>query len=175
MRQLILFRHSKTEPFSETGTDETRRLTERGHEDARLIAKALRQLDLHPDRVLVSTARRTRETWQEFHSVFPEVSATYIENLYLADPDDIAAEIEKASDAGCVLVIGHNPGLHELALQLMEYGGTRNELAAGEIRVKFPTSAVAVFNAKEDDPFNVYNFELSEFLVPKDLRETEVA
>ena len=34
MRQLILFRHAKTEPFSETGSDETRQLTERGHTDA---------------------------------------------------------------------------------------------------------------------------------------------
>lgn len=175
MRQLILFRHAKTEPFSETGTDETRRLTDRGHEDARVTALELKRLGYSPERVIVSTARRTRETWVEFATVFSGLTPTYLEQLYLADPDEIATVIEHQPDTDCLMIIGHNPGIHELALQLAQNGGTRNELAAGQLRVKFPTGAMAIFHAKEDDPFDMYNFELAEFLAPKDLREAQTA
>lgn len=175
MRQLVLFRHAKTEPFSETGTDETRRLTERGHEDAQLTAQEVKRFGLSPDKALVSTARRTRETWAEFNKYFQALMPTYREQLYLADPDEIISEIKAQSDCNCMMVIGHNPGIHELALLLTEYGGTKNDIAASQLRIKFPTGSMAIFEAKEDDPFNEYNFELTEFVVPKDLRERETA
>lgn len=171
MRQLILFRHAKTEPFSETGTDETRRLTDRGHEDARLSAQEVKRLGLSPDRVLVSTARRTRETWSEVSAYFSSLSPIYREQLYLADPDEIVSEISRQPDTDCMMVIGHNPGIHELALHLTQNGGTRNEIAASQLRIKFPTGSMAIFQAKENDPFDEYNFELTEFIIPKDLRE----
>lgn len=171
MRRLILFRHAKTEPFSESGSDETRRLTERGHTDARLMAVELKGLNVDPDCVLVSTARRTRETWAEVNTCFPDKKATYSERLYLADPEEIAAEISKQPDCGEVLVIGHNEGLHEFALQLAENGGTRNQDALYRMRLGFPTAAAAIFDAKEDDPFDIYNFELVEFRTAKSLRD----
>lgn len=171
MRRLILFRHAKTEPFSETGTDETRRLTERGHEDARMMGQQLKIFGYEPDCVLVSAARRTRETWAEVQTSYPDLKAIYREELYLADPDEIAAEIAARPDCATMLVIGHNEGLHEFALQLAGYGGTKNQDALARMRVKYPTAAIAVFEAKEDDPFNVYNFELVEFLTAKDHRD----
>lgn len=165
MRRLILFRHAKTEPYSETGTDETRRLTERGHQDARLMAELLKERGYDPDCILVSTARRTRETWSEMSAVYPDKSPIFREGLYLADRDEIASEISDQPDCGSLVLIGHNEGLHEFALQLAELGGTRNENAMASLRVKFPTAAIAIFDAKEDDPFNIYNFELTDFLI----------
>ena len=171
MRQLILFRHAKTEPYSDTGSDETRQLTDRGHTDAQAISLELKTMKVAPTHVLVSTARRTRETVAEFQKVFPDVKVTFSDKLYLADPEEIVSCIEALPDTPVLAVIGHNPGLHELALQLMEYGGFANSYAAGELRIKFPTAAMAVFDAREDDPFNVYNFQLAEFFTPKSLTD----
>lgn len=171
MQKLILFRHAKTEPFSETGTDETRRLTERGHSDAQSIASQLQYLQISPDQVIVSTARRTRETVAELQKTFPDLPVAFKEDLYLATPEDIVSTIEAQPDVPCLMVIGHNPGLHELALLLTEHGGYANSFAASQLRVKFPTAAVAIFDAKEDDPFNIYNFQLSEFFSPRSLTE----
>ena len=53
MQKLILIRHAKTEPYAETGTDESRKLTERGHEDAQAISIQLKSMGLTPDYVLV--------------------------------------------------------------------------------------------------------------------------
>ncbi len=174
MRQLILFRHAKTEPFSETGTDESRRLTEQGQADADLVGARLTEFGVQPDCVIISTARRTRETWMKLQTYFPNARAIYREGLYLADTDELAAEISKQPDCGVMLVIGHNDGLHEFAMQLCAYGGAKNNEAHRQLRIKFPPGGVALFEAKEDDPFNVYNFELTEFITPKSLRPDEV-
>ena len=171
MQKLILFRHAKTEPYAETGTDESRKLTEKGHSDAQAVSIQLKSLNVRPDFVLVSTARRTRETFVEFQSVFGDIPHKYCDELYLAEPEDITACIEGLPDYPTVCVIGHNPGIHELALRLTEIGGYTSSGAAQQLRIKFPTASVAVFNAKEDDPFNVYNFELSDFFNPKSLAD----
>lgn len=171
MRQLILFRHAKTEPYSDSGSDEVRQLTDRGHMDAQAVSIQLKGLNVQPSQVLVSTARRTRQTVAEFQKVFPGIPVTFNERLYLADPDEISACIEAMPDTGTLVVIAHNPGLHELALQLSEYGGYSNSFAIGQLRVKFPTAAMAVFDAKEDLPFNIYNFQLAEFFTPKSLTD----
>ena len=170
MRQLILFRHSKTEPFSDEGSDETRALTERGHDDASFMAFKLRDLGITPSRVLISTARRTRETWNQLKLAFPDLSPIFSETLYLADPDEIISVLEDEPDSECVVVIGHNPGMHELSLKLAELGGSRNDDAFSTLRMKFPTSAMAIFEAKDDKPFAQDNFELVDFLVPSALR-----
>lgn len=171
MRQLILFRHAKTEPYSETGSDETRQLTDRGHLDAQAISVQLKALGIEPTRALVSTARRTRQTVAEFKRVYTDIQVQFYEQLYLADPEEIINCIQTAEDTETLVVIGHNPGLHELALQLTEYGGFSNSFAASQLRVKFPTAAMAIFDAKEEAPFDIYNFQLSEFFTPKSLAE----
>lgn len=171
MQKLILIRHAKTEPYAETGTDESRKLTERGHEDAQAISIQLKSMGLTPDYVLVSTARRTRETFAEIQKVFGQLPHAFNDMLYLAEPEEIASCLEGIPDHACVAVVGHNPGIHDLALRLTEFGGFKNSGAAQQLRVKFPTASVAVFTAKEDDPFNVYNFELSEFFNPKSLTD----
>lgn len=173
MRHLILFRHAKTEPYSETGGDETRRLTERGRSDAFMMAGEVLRYAPRPDCVLVSTARRTRETWSEVSKVITDVKARYSEGLYLASPEEIADQIAAQPDCDTLMVIGHNEGLHDFALQLAEIGGTRNQPALSEMRARFPTAAFAVFTAKDDAPFSRYNFELTEFFTPKALRPVE--
>lgn len=169
MRRLILFRHAKTEPYAETGLDEQRALTERGISDAANMANRLKGHGVTPNTVRVSTARRTRQTWSHAQPFFTSVTdVAFDEDLYLAEPEDIVSVISRTNDAETFMVIGHNPGLHDLALMLTEIGGARDQDAAARLRVKYPTSGVAVFAVKEPDPFSIYNFELEMFLTPKD-------
>lgn len=173
MRELILFRHAKTEPFSETGGDESRRLTERGRSDACMMAREVLRYAPRPDCVLVSTARRTRETWSEVSKVITDLKPRFSEGLYLASSEEIADQIAAHPDCDTLMVIGHNEGLHDFALQLAKIGGSRNQPALSEMRTTFPTAAFAVFTAKEDSPFSRYNFELVEFFTPRTFRPVE--
>ena len=101
--------------------------------------------DMEPDLILCSSAQRTRETLDLIRSELlskPEIVLT--EDLYLAEPEEIRATIlARAGAHKRVMVIGHNPGLQELVLELSG-AGRRSDLEA--IRAKFPTAGLAVLN-----------------------------
>ena len=150
MRRLLLFRHSKAERSEAGGADRTRALTERGRADAALIGGYLARHALQPDRVLISPALRARETWtiaaQAFH---PAPPATDDARIYDASPQALLAVIKAAgADARALMLVGHNPGLHELAMQLIAAGDIETRERLGE---KFPTSGLAVIDFAFDD------------------------
>jgi phosphohistidine phosphatase len=136
MHRLILLRHGKAESVSATGGDFDRALTDRGRRDSALMGRVLAEAGMKPDLALVSAARRTQETWEEVARAFPAAHVEIARNLYLAAPEQIEAAIEAVTDGVSVIVIGHNPGLHELALSL---AGPVAELQS------FPTAAAAIF------------------------------
>ena len=119
MRTLLILRHGKAAP-EESGSDAARPLTKRGKREAELIGQLLHDNALVPDRILSSSARRTRETARLAASAVHFSGAIdELEELYLADPEAyITAVRRNAPDARCVLVVGHNPGLEALALIL---------------------------------------------------------
>ncbi len=123
-RRLLLLRHAKATtadpgPNAEQH-DHARDLAERGRHDASSMGRALRRLSLKPDLVLVSSARRTERTWTllgRFDDPQPVVTIT--DQLYLAEPFELLSVLRRTPDAmRTVLLIGHNPGIHQLALQL---------------------------------------------------------
>jgi phosphohistidine phosphatase len=123
MDRLILLRHGKAEPDSTSGDDFDRRLAPRGaHESARMAAQ-LADMGFRPDVVLVSPAARTRDTWGAASEAFPPAEARFEDHLYHADSQAIRAAVEAAGE-GCatVMVVGHNPGLQELAVALLREG-----------------------------------------------------
>lgn len=150
MKQLILFRHAKTEKKSDTGQDYDRELTKRGREDAKLMGKVLADAGIMPGCALVSAARRTRETWEEAGDAFPGVSVAYDKKLYEAGPRTLmeAAEAE-LSRTDSVIIVGHNPGIGELAAALLKQGNASDQ-DVGRVRGGFPTSAIAVFGIADD-------------------------
>ena len=93
---------------------------ERGRKDAARIGAYMATHALTPDRVLVSPARRTQETWKCTASAFkPAPAATTIEKLYEATPHAILGIIKDApASAHTLLVVAHNPGLHEVAISV---------------------------------------------------------
>ncbi|WP_426011239.1 SixA phosphatase family protein [Caulobacter sp. DWR2-3-1b2] len=150
MDRLILMRHGKAEQHAASGGDFERALAPRGQSDAALMGKVLAKAGLAPDLALVSSARRTRETWDAAGPAFPKARAEPRRDLYHAEAQDVLAAIrEGAPDSGTVMVVGHNPGLHELALR-MAMGAAADPALLAKLRGKFPTSTVAVFSIDTD-------------------------
>jgi len=104
------------------------------------LPDALGPLDL----VLVSTAARTRQTLDLALAGFnPRPRLAIEDGLYLASAERLRERLRLlAEDEKNVLVIGHNPGLHELALALADASAPASQpLVAG----KFPTAARVSF------------------------------
>jgi len=145
MDRLILFRHGKAEAESPSGEDFDRRLAPRGVEESALMAAHLADLGFAPDVVLVSPAARTRETWAAAEPHFPKAKAQFDPELYHADSGGVRHAAARAgATARTVMVIGHNPGLQELAVRLLTEGHSPASLVSRATR-QFPTAASAVF------------------------------
>ena len=145
MHRLILMRHAKTERAAASGLDRDRALTARGREDALLMGRVLTEKGLRPDLAIVSTATRTRQTWDLIQEAFGDVEVRLEPALYNAPADVLRRFVEGAEDeAGCLLVLAHNPGIHMLAHEyLVESAASPailDRMSAG-----FPTAAVAAF------------------------------
>lgn len=145
MRQLLLLRHAKSSWDDASLPDRDRPLNSRGRHAAAVMRKALQSYGLSPDLVLVSTAKRTLQTlealepWEDTPLVEP------MDSLYLATAGQYLTALQDVPETvRSVLLIGHNPGLHDLALLLMaprlpnESTEPGRRLAAG-----FPTGALA--------------------------------
>lgn len=169
MQRLILMRHAKTEPWSEGIDDHARALTPVGHEAAIAMASVLKSEGWSPDRAIISTARRTRETWAHLSKVFSACEMTLEEDLYLAGERGVADMISDRDATRTLIIIGHNPGLHDLALSILREAGSLDHQAAIRIAAKLPTGAAVLFEAQEDGPFVPAKFRLQNFIKPKDI------
>ena len=170
MKRLILMRHAKTEPWNEGVNDRDRILTPRGHGDAEAMAVTLQQEGWTPDLALVSSSRRTRETWQHLSLVFPQCRKLVLDDLYLAGIPVIEKLVSShAPTASTLIVIGHNPGLHELSGAILRQAGSDNYRATMKLAAKFPTSAAAFFEQEDDGPYVPALLKLVDFIKPKNL------
>lgn len=142
MRTLYLLRHAKAQRDVPEGGDHARALAPRGQRAALAMGEYLRQQHVLPDLVLVSTARRTRETWDHIGlrlAAEEGVTVSFEDAVYLAGPDGLLALIaETGDDIESLMVIGHNPDLHSLAAGLAT-AGERDRL--DRVREYFPTAA----------------------------------
>ncbi|MGK4584376.1 SixA phosphatase family protein [Kitasatospora sp. HPMI-4] len=141
-RRLVVLRHAKS-ARPEDVPDRDRPLAPRGRRDADRAGDWLRALDLLPDLVLCSPTRRTRETWELVAARWAVAPAVeYDERLYGAPPEEITDVLREVPvDARTVLLVGHQPAVQELALELTgEAVGDHLD----RLREKFPTCAAAV-------------------------------
>ena len=119
MRQLILLRHAKSSWDDPKLADHARPLNRRGHVAAGAMRTAMEGLGLAPDLILVSTSRRTLQTMQALEPWADTPLVEPMDSLYLADvPALLTALHGVAETVRSVMLVGHNPGLHELALLL---------------------------------------------------------
>lgn len=136
--RLLLLRHAKSSWDDPSLADRDRPLAPRGRKAASRIARHLGERDERPDLVLCSPATRTRQTLERL-SLDPSVRVEFNERLYAASAAALLALLRALpASAGTVLVVGHNPGLEELALELAVPGPHRERIAE-----KFPTGALA--------------------------------
>ena len=149
MRRLLLLRHAKTERPEPGERDRDRRLTKRGREDAPLIGAYMARHGLVPDLALVSPATRAEETWALVAKALPTApKLVEEEGIYNAGRDKLIGIIRKARDAHVLLVVGHNPGLHELAVSLIASGDVE---ARERVNEKLPTTGLVVIDLPFDD------------------------
>jgi phosphohistidine phosphatase len=168
-RLLMLLRHAKAERAKPNGRDHERVLEERGRADARKIGFYLARHGFVPDRALVSTAARTRETWALASEAFKKPpAADFDERIYEAEPQAILKAIqETGSDVRTLLVIGHNPGLQELAALLIAAGDVE---ARQRLKEHFPTSALAAVGFNGDwSRLHQHAGRLEHFVTPHSL------
>ena len=149
MRTLVIMRHAKAE--ASAPSDLERRLTDRGHADAREAGEWLGRQDITPDDALVSGAARTTETWEDVAtSAGWELElAQSVDALYTAGTDAALDLIRETDDVSQTLVvIGHNPTIG-LLVQLLD-DGNGDEEAGNALVAGFPTAGVAVFELDGD-------------------------
>lgn len=164
MQRLILMRHAEAERASGSGDDRDRVLSARGRSDATQMGRALATKGLRPDLALVSAAARTRQTWDLAHAAFGDVDVREQDALYNAGADTLRHAVEAAEDeAGCLMLVAHNPGIHLLAVEyLIESAASPSVL--DRMSGGFPPGACAVFAV---DVAGRCTFEA--FLQPRDL------
>jgi phosphohistidine phosphatase len=133
----VLLRHSKTEP--QRDDDHSRRLTERGRDDAARVRRMLTDAGIEPGRVVVSTAARARETWElaGVGSAVPEHDG----RVYEASVQDLLEVVAETSpEVGTLVLVGHNPSIEQLAWELDDSEAARDRTNRG-----MGTSGLAVF------------------------------
>lgn len=171
MLDLLLLRHAKSSWDDPALADHDRPLNRRGRAAAARMGAYLEAEALIPDLALVSSARRTQETWSRLTagwSLAPP--AQTLKTLYLAPPSRLLAAIHRVP-AGTrrLLLLGHNPGLEHLAARL---AGPRSDTEARQrLESKFPTGALALFRFAATDWRALAEDEgqLLRFVTPKEL------
>ena len=177
MRRLMLLRHAKTEHDAPSGRDRDRRLDTRGRADAAEIGGWIGQHPPFPDLVLVSPAVRAHQTWEiaweAMKDLAREPQVGLVPELYGANPSQLLRSIREASDTNPkrLMLVGHNPGMHELALALAGSGDAAGRKALAD---NLPTSGLAVFDFAVDDWTDVAfrRGRLVLLITPKLLKQT---
>lgn len=167
MHTLYLLRHAKSSWADSTLPDRDRPLAPRGRRDAKRIARYLAGRGFEPDLVLCSSAGRARETLELVRPAFGASTVMLEEELYAASSDELLARIRLVPEAvASVMLIGHNPGLQQLAVVLASTGDELDRLEA-----KFPTAALATLALEKTwSRLAQADAMLAAYVVPKQLR-----
>ena len=170
MCRLLLFRHSKAEKLQPGGRDFDRPLAERGRSDAARMGVYLARHDLAPERALVSPAARTAQTWALAAAPLrpaPEINSD--QRIYDASAGTLFEVVRSAPAAAkSIVVVGHNPGLHELAIMLIASGDVE---IRERLREELPTSGLAIIDFAFDgwSKLHARSGRLDRFVSPRAL------
>jgi phosphohistidine phosphatase len=172
MHQLLLLRHAKSSWDDSRLADRDRPLTARGRRAAATMRQAMHEHGLAPDLILVSPARRTLQTLDALEPWDDTPLQEQIETLYLATQAQMIGILHDVPETvRSVLLIGHNPGLHELAQTLI--AGTQPTEAARRLANGYPTGALAEFAiAGSWLHLGAGGGRLTRFVTPRELERT---
>lgn len=168
MKTLFLLRHAKSDWADPDQHDFDRPLNARGRKAARAMGRELRRLKLAADQIIASPAARTIETLALLADGYGgRMKIEEDERLYLASADTLFGIVRAADDRRrSLLLVGHNPGLHQVTLGLVRESPERAEVAA-----KYPTGALAeiAFDVERWGEIAPASGRLARFLRPRDL------
>ncbi len=142
MRELILLRHAHAEAAGAGQSDLDRPLSRQGLAESEAAGRWLKEHGYLPDRVLVSPARRTRETLEEVLRQVGYVEQRQDQRIYDATPGTLMQVADELRDISRVMLVGHNPGLEQMAA-LLSSG------QSGDFR-GMPAGAIAVLHLPAD-------------------------
>ena len=170
MHRLCLFRHAKSDWFAGATGDFDRPISARGKRDAPLVSANVRANGWQPGRILCSPSKRTRQTLDilaRYLGSDPDID--FLAELYDASSADYMAPIRAhGGDAETLMIIGHNPMIHETALRLAAPGTSQ---AVAELDRKYPTCALAVLEFETGwADLTDHSGKLVAFVKPADLR-----
>ncbi len=173
MKTIYLFRHAKSDWADAGLKDRERPLSERGQKAAPQMAAYIKAQKYKPDIILCSSARRTVETYDALKEVLADsVPVRFEDGIYLAEPHKLMERLRWLDDdIKSVMIIGHNPGMAQLALQLTRSpDDSEEEKLHKRMRDKFSTAALAVIKAPIKAWTELENGKgrLADFMRPKD-------
>jgi phosphohistidine phosphatase len=151
MITLYLLRHAKSSHAGNGGDDKARPLNVRGRYAATIMGRHMRDAGFRPAHVLCSTAERTRETLETLGAAAGwaahDPSRDFVDQLYLATPGVILSVLQNLDETiPAALVIGHNPGIHELACSLAEPHGKLYQ----QLLETYPTGTLTVLSTQTE-------------------------
>ncbi len=151
MLRLMVLRHATAVPHGSM-PDPERILTGQGLAEAVEAARYCADEMLMPDLALVSPAARTQQTFAAVQTAVPDVAALTIPALYSMQADELLLSLQgladlagedKARQARCVMLVGHNPACTELAQKLVGFG---DRYAFARLRGEYPPAGLAVMD-----------------------------
>jgi phosphohistidine phosphatase len=148
MRRLMLLRHAKTERAEPGERDRDRTLMKRGRAAAPASGAYMVQHGLIPDLALVSPAARAQETWALVAAAFIKTPPMATDDrIYNASSETLIDIISATRKARALIVVGHNPSLHDLAMRLIASGAG----AGDRLNENLPTAGLVVIELPFDD------------------------
>ncbi len=170
MKILFLLRHAKSSWKRPSLADFDRPLKGRGRKACKIMGAYLHSHEMKPQIILCSAAKRARQTLSEISGKRPpSVPTLFEESLYHASPITMLQHLRGLDDGiASAMIIGHNPGLEDLAYALT---GSGDVAALEAMERKFPTAALAVLSAPIDTwrELGPGGARLDHFIKPKDL------
>jgi phosphohistidine phosphatase len=145
VRTLYLLRHAKSSWSDPSLGDRERPLAPRGRRAAKRMALYINSQDIRPELVLCSSAQRARETLEVLRPALgPGAEVRFDDDLYGANAYELLGRLRAVNGhIASVLLVGHNPGLQDLATSL---AGDGEPVAKDLLEARLPTGALAVLD-----------------------------
>jgi len=148
LHTLFLLRHAKSSWDDDGLDDHERPLTPRGERAAAVVGAYLSQRNLRFDALLCSTAVRARRTVERVSVLAPLPEPSFEPTLYLATSEELMDRLRRVpEDMGCVLLVGHDPAIGELAREL---AGSGDREARDRLARKLPTAGLVELSLGEE-------------------------
>ena len=177
-KTLCLLRHTKALDAgpADPSKDHARGLALRGQKDGKSLAMFFAAEDIHVDRIYCSTAKRTRQTFDLIRTGLEKPPVSFQDSLYLAPCDELIAFMQTIPEPiKSAMIIGHNPGLHDLALMLIGRSGKNQAKMLDKLRTKLPTGGLCTlsFELAAWEKIGAGLATLTRFVRPRDLDQND--